>query len=1321
MNTNTIRTFTRWGLAAALAAMTAASQAQTLTNDLIFYAPFSGSLDDIVGSRVGTAPAAPTLQPNGGAGNGAYVQLQNSPGASQQVVWYSDPTPASNDFSFQIWVRAADAFSPQNGQNDGDLAFAATKDWGSGGNVGWVLAREDGANDGDKFQWNMNTVGGARKDLDLRTASATVFDGNWHQLLVTYQRSGNATFYRDGAVVATVNISANTGSIRPALGTWVTNNILALGQDATLRYYHASDAAVSSLNGDLDEAAMWSRVLTLEEATAAYIKGNNGSSLSTVLAPVFVQSPQGGTRYASDNFQFTCLVAGDRGPISYQWYREGNPIAGATSRSVLLTNLAVGVASYSVVASDPTGSITSAPVSLTVLSSASITNGLAVYLNFDNNLDAQAGTAVGGTAIGADPTPKYTTGAVGGAVTFNNDASASSIPTDWAVALGDIESIYSNNWAFSLWVNLTNNLDGGLLGNKDWTAGGNVGWAFAPYNNVEVNYSAAGGPRRDLGGVNVRNGAWHHVACVFNRDANTTYLYVDGNLITSASLSLTGWESLTPTPESLGTINATLVGGSGSGPYSGAGSVDDLGIWTRTLTSAEVLAIYAQGLEGQPLPTAVAGSAIKPSISSPPQGVTSFEGRRITLSVTAAGSDPLAYQWYHDGNVMTGATATSLVFNPATTNDSGNYTVVVTNRYGAVTSAPPAVLTVQPITGVTSGLAVYLNLDNNLNGSAGTTNNGTPIGSDPTEKYAGGRIGSAAIFNNDGMDGVPSDWAVSLGDVETIYAGSWTFSLWVNATNGNDGAIFGNKDWNSGGNVGWLFVPSRTTALNYNTAGGARRDIGTKNVLDGNWHHIAATFDRDLNQVTYYVDGALNYSTNLGVTGAESLTPTAFSPNDTLIGSSGNGRWSGAGIVDDVGLWRRPLGGSEILAIFVQGINGQPLTTASASAISPLILTPPASRTCVAGLRAGFNVSATGSPPLAYQWRKNGVDLTGQTNATLDWPALTGDSGAGFTVVVSNPYGSATSTPPAILTVTPAPAALTNGLVVYLNFDSNLLAQAGTTISGTAIGTVGLEKYVPGLIGSAAARFDNDNSDAPVVSDWAVTLGDIEWLYAGSFSFSLWVKTTDAYGALLGNKNWFSGANIGWCISEFYTDWLNYRPDGAARHDIGDFNWADGQWHQVAAVFYREGNQVFTYVDGNLTATASLGITGNESLTPTDIMTTLVGSSGNMSESAFGSVDDLGMWSRPLSQAEIVGLYQAGAQGQALTLANSGAPSLAITLAGNTLTLAFPDWAGSYTLQSSPGLSGPWTAVAATQTVLNGQILVTLPVTPGAQFFRLLR
>ena len=338
----------------------------------------------------------------------------------------------------------------------------------------------------------------------------------------------------------------------------------------------------SSLNGDLDEVAMWDRVLTAEEVAAAYAKGIGGLSLTSARTPTFAEQPQGGTRYASDNFRLSCLPADDRGPVTYQWYRSGVPIAGATTRVVLLGNLPLGTANYTAVASDGVGSITSAPATLTVVSSAQITSGISAYLNFDNNILAQSGTTYNGTAIGADPNPKYTNGAISSAVTFTNDASASSVPTDWAVSLGDMESVYSNNWAFSLWVNLTNNLDGALLGNKIGLREETSAGCFAPYNNVQLNYYAVGGPRRDIGNVNVRNGAWHHVACVFNRDANTTYVYVDGSLTTSASLSGTGWESLTPS-EFL--PNDTLVGSSGNGTFSGAGSIDDLGIWSRTLTA----------------------------------------------------------------------------------------------------------------------------------------------------------------------------------------------------------------------------------------------------------------------------------------------------------------------------------------------------------------------------------------------------------------------------------------------------------------------------------------------------------------------------------------------------------------------------------------------------------------------------------------------------------------------------------------------------------------------------------------------------------------
>ncbi len=114
---------------------------------------------------------------------------------------------------------------------------------------------------------------------------------------------------------------------------------------------------------------------------------------------------------------------------------------------------------------------------------------------------------------------------------------------------------------------------------------------------------------------------------------------------------------------------------------------------------------------------------------------------------------------------------------------------------------------------ITNGLAVYLNFDGNILGQAGTAFSGTVTGFDPTEKYTTGIVGAqAAVFNNDGTGTTPSDWAVSLGDIETIYAGSWSFSLWINATNANDGALLGNKDWTSGGDIGRSTAPATTSA-----------------------------------------------------------------------------------------------------------------------------------------------------------------------------------------------------------------------------------------------------------------------------------------------------------------------------------------------------------------------------------------------------------------------------------------------------------------------------------------------------------------------------
>lgn len=66
---------------------------------------------------------------------------------------------------------------------------------------------------------------------------------------------------------------------------------------------------------------------------------------------------------------------------------------------------------------------------------------------------------------------------------------------------------------------------------------------------------------------------------------------------------------------------------------------------------------------------------------------------------------------------------------------------------------------------------------------------------------------------------------------------------------------------------------------------------------------------------------------------------------------------------------------------------------------------------------ATFTVSATGSPPLAYQWRRDAVDIPGATGASYTIPqTVAEDTGSSFSVTVSNSLGSITSAA-ALLTV----------------------------------------------------------------------------------------------------------------------------------------------------------------------------------------------------------------------------------------------------------------------------------------------------------------
>jgi hypothetical protein len=249
-----------------------------VTDGLIFYAPFEGSsANDVTGLKTGNLGGTPEFVSAGLIGS--FVRLTNNTILPETHVSWEDPTPETNDFSIQVWIRATDLV---NGQGSGDPAILANKNWGSGGNRGWVVALGSSSGALGRLQWNFRAQENPetvppRVDFDPSADNATIQDGTWRHLVITHDRSGLATFYVNGVNVGTANIAAGDGfSIVPSV------RVFALGTDHTLNYENGNG---STANGDFDEVAMWNRVLLGGEVTRIHNAGRTGLSILNVPEP----------------------------------------------------------------------------------------------------------------------------------------------------------------------------------------------------------------------------------------------------------------------------------------------------------------------------------------------------------------------------------------------------------------------------------------------------------------------------------------------------------------------------------------------------------------------------------------------------------------------------------------------------------------------------------------------------------------------------------------------------------------------------------------------------------------------------------------------------------------------------------------------------------------------------------------------------------------------------------------------------------------------------------------------------------------------------
>ena len=132
-------------------------------------------------------------------------------------------------------------------------------------------------------------------------------------------------------------------------------------------------------------------------------------------------------------------------------------------------------------------------------------------------------------------------------------------------------------------------------------------------------------------------------------------------------------------------------------------------------------------------------------------------------------------------------------------------------------------------------------------------------------------------------------------------------------------------------------------------------------------------------------------------------------------------------------------------------------------AVAPAITTQPVAQTATIGGNVSFSVAATGTAPLSYQWKKDGVAIAGATAATLTLTNAQGADAGSYSVTITSSAGTITSN---AVTLTIPAARLAN-----VSVRSGAGTGDQTLIVGLAIGGTGSKQVLVRGIGPGLTQF----------------------------------------------------------------------------------------------------------------------------------------------------------------------------------------------------------------------------------------------------------
>jgi uncharacterized repeat protein (TIGR03803 family) len=401
--------------------------------------------------------------------------------------------------------------------------------------------------------------------------------------------------------------------------------------------------------------------------------------------------------------------------------------------------------------------------------------------------------------------------------------------------------------------------------------------------------------------------------------------------------------------------------------------------------------------------------------------------------------------------------------------------------------------------------------------------------------YEGGTNGDGVVFKIT-TNGLPT----------TLYSftgGADGYGPWAGLVQGTDGNFYGTTEYgglHSGVGTVFRITPADTLTTLHTFNGGSDGAYPAGSLIqgaDGNFYGTTfqgGTNGSDGTVFKMAINGAVTILHQFGAgDGANPAAALVQGSDGNLYGTTEAGGLGGYGTAFKITtngvlttlIWFNWSNGAYPEAPLIQAMDGNFYGTTFYGGVSgygtvfrltapmpPQVVVQPTNQTVYTGMNVTFNVVATGTAPLSYQWHLNGTnltdggDFTGSTTSILAINNVSvADSGT-YSVVVTNAYGSVTSTD-AVLTVT-----VTAPIITLQPTNLSVLPGTSATFTVAATGSVPLSYQ---WLLNDVSLVDGGNVSGSITT--TLTLDNVSAANAGTYSVivSNLAGATTSTGAVL--------------------------------------------------------------------------------------------------------------------------------------------------------------------------------------------------------------